>query len=298
LTGAFPGYGSPASGYLNFAQIGYGHLPPGTTTISSSQARGGSPVKSHGPFPSLILAFATLLMVPVRPLLADVQTQNPSPTPANAATVSAEERGDIFMARQQYLAAIDAYRQAPVTAVTLNKLGIAYHHLFALDEARRDYEKALLIRPNYPEALNNLGAADFVQGHYKQSIKLYRKALRLMPHSAVIAANLGTAYFARGKYTNGLESYQTAFRLDPTVFDGDHGGLIQGPTDSHDRARQDYCLAELFAEAGNQPRALEFLRKALDDGFRDRNRLMGDTEFAKLRTTPEFAQLMAEEKIH
>ena len=207
-----------------------------------------------------------------------------------------EQRGDLLIARQQYLAAIDAYRQAPVTAVTLNKMGIAYHHLFALDEARRDYQKALLIRPNYAEAINNLGAADFAQGRYKDAIKLYRRALRLMPESAVIAANLGTAYFARGKYNNGLEAYQTAFRLDPTVFSEDTP-LVQGPTASRDRARQDYCLAELFAEAGDKVHAIEFLRKALDDGFSDHNRLMQDTDFAQLRKTSEFAQLMAEEKI-
>lgn len=254
-------------------------------------------MKIHGLFPSLVLTAAALLLLPGRSLRADTSLQNPSPAPPAATTLSAEERGDIFMARQEYLAAIDAYRQAPVNAVTLNKLGIAYHHLFALDEARKDYQKALLIRPNYPEALNNLGAAYFVQRRYKEAIKLYRRALRLMPHSAVIAANLGTAYFARGKYTDGLESYQRAFALDPGVFDGDSSQLIQGPTDSHDRARQDYCLAELFAEAGNQARAIEFLRKALNDGFRDRNRLMQDTEFTKLRTTAEFAQLMAEEKI-
>ncbi len=255
-------------------------------------------MKIHGLFPSLLLTVATLVLSPGRSMRAESLPQNPSPSPAATIEISPEERGDIFMARQQYLAAIDAYRQAPVTAVTLNKLGIAYHHLFALDEARKDYQKALLIRPNYPEALNNLGAADFVQRRYKQAIKLYRKALRLMPRSAVIAANLGTAYFARGKYTDGLEAYQRAFRLDPNVFDADGSQLIQGPTDSHDRARQDYCLAELFAEAGNQPRAIEFLRKALDDGFHDTNKLMQDTDFAKLRTTAEFAQLMAEQKLH
>lgn len=252
-------------------------------------------MKIRGLCSSVILIVAALLVSPARVLHADTLTQTPTVTPGPS--LSAEERGDVMMARQEYLAAIDAYRQAPVTAVTLNKLGIAYHHLFALDEARKDYQKALLIRPNYPEAINNLGAADFVQGRYKDAIKLYRKAQKLMPHSAVIAANLGTAYFARGQYSSGLEAYQTAFRLDPSVFDADATQLIQGNTASHDRARQDYCLAELFAEAGDQPRALEFLRKALDDGFRDRNLLMQDTDFAKLRATPEFAQLMAEEKI-
>ena len=245
--------------------------------------------------PALPLALAALLLQPTRLCVAESLPQIPS-APASH-SMSAEDRGDLFMAHQQYLAAIDAYRQAPMDAVVLNKIGMAYHHLFALDEARKDYQKALLIRPNYPEAINNLGAADFAQGNYKEAIRLYRRALKLMPRSAVIAANLGTAWFARGKYKNGLEAYQTAFSLDPTVFDPDSPSLIQGTTTAKDRARQDYCIAELFAEAGNRDRALEYLRKALNDGFSDRNLIMQDSELAQLRKTPEFAQLMAEEKL-
>jgi tetratricopeptide (TPR) repeat protein len=275
------------------SHTGYGYLPLQRATLSSSQFEVSS-VKIKGLSPSFLIVAACALF-PARFIYAASVPQSPAATPTP--TMTAEERGDVFMARQQYLAAIDAYRQAPESAVTLNKLGIAYHHLFALDEARRDYEKALLIRPNYPEALNNLGAADFVQGHYKEATKLYRKAFKLMPHSAVIAANLGTAYFARGKYSSGLEAYQTAFRLDPDVFAEDPSQVIQGPSASRDRARQDYCIAELFAESGDQTRALEYLRKALDDGFRDRNQLMQDTDFARLRQTSEFAQLMAEEKM-
>jgi tetratricopeptide (TPR) repeat protein len=255
------------------------------------------PVTIQGLFPRLALAAAALLLLEAPFAPAASLPQNASPQNAFD-SLSAEQRGDLLMIHQQYLAAIDAYRQAPTDAQTLNKMGIAYHHLFAIDEARKDYEKALLIRPNYPEAINNLGAADFVQGNYKQAIRLYRKAFKLMPHSAVIVANLGTAYFARGKYDNGLEAYQTAFRLDPDVFATDSPQIIQGPANTHERAHQDYCIAELFAEAGNQDRALEYLRRALNDGFKDRNRLMQDTDFAQLRKTPEFAQLMAEEKAH
>jgi tetratricopeptide (TPR) repeat protein len=247
-------------------------------------------------FPSLILSVALLLLLQTPLARAEALPQIPAPSALQPLT--AEQRGDLFMARQQYLAAIDAYRQAPTDAVILNKLGIAYHHLFALDEARKDYEKALLIRPNYPEAINNLGAAEFAERRYKQSIRLYRKALKLMPNSAVIAANLGTAYFARGKYQDGLEAYQSAFRLDPNVFDGDLSQVIPGPSEARERARQDFCIAELFAEAGKKDLALEYLRKALNDGFRDRNLLMQDSDFAQLRKTPEFAQLMAEEKLH
>jgi hypothetical protein len=44
--------------------------------------------------------------------------------------------------------------------------------------------------------------------------------------------------------------------------------------------------------AGKNEPALIYLRKALDAGFNDRQLLMGDKEFAQLRTTPEFQQLI------
>jgi len=216
---------------------------------------------------------------------------------AGLAALAPEERGDILMARGEYMAAIEAYREAPSNAQVLNKTGIAYHHLLAMDLAKQDYEKALLIRPNYPEAINNLGAVYFAEHNFRKAIHYYQKALMLLPNSAVIAANLGTAFFARGKYEPGLAAYRRAFALDPTVF-SDSSQVISGPTTNQDRAHQDYCIAELFAEAGMQDRAIEYLRKAFDEGFTERNKVMENQVFAKLRQTAQFAQLMAEQKSH
>lgn len=232
-------------------------------------------------------------------LFARAESVPQTPASTSAQTLPPEERGDLLMAHQQYAAAIDAYSLAPKSAVIWNKIGIAYHHLAAVDEARRDYERALLIRPDYPEAINNLGATYFAERDYKKAIRLYRNALRLMPNSAVIAANLGTAYFARGKYRQGIAAYRTAFGLDPNVFDNMNIlPAIPGTATAEDRAHQDYCLAELFAQAGMEDRAIEFLRQAFDDGFTDRNRVMQDALLARLRTTAQFAQLMAEQRQH
>lgn len=58
------------------------------------------------------------------------------------ASLDPETRGDLLMTRQQYLAAVDAYRQASHNSpVVWNKLGIAYQHMYALDFAKLQYEK-------------------------------------------------------------------------------------------------------------------------------------------------------------
>lgn len=210
-----------------------------------------------------------------------------------------EARGDLYLARGDYVLAIEAYREAPPTAVVWDKMGVAWHHLDAIREARHDYQRALLIRPNYPEAINNLGATYFAQHNYKKAIRLYEHALRLMPGSAVIAANLGTAYFARGKFRQGLDAYRQAFQIDPEIFDAaDSLSNVPGNTDRAYRAHEDYCLAELFAQAGIEKQAIEYLTRALNEGFEDRREIMQSSVFAQLRKTQEFAQLMAAQKLH
>jgi tetratricopeptide (TPR) repeat protein len=174
---------------------------------------------------------------------------------------------------------------------------MAYHHLFAVDQARRDYERALQLRPDYPEALNNLGAIYYAKKNYGKAIKYYGKALQFDPKSAAVYSNLGTAYFARGKVTLGIDAYRSAFTLDSRVFESTSALLVNESLPAHDRAQQDYCLAKLFAQSGKNQEAIQYLRKALNEGFTDRKKILDDRTLASLRTTPEFSQLMTEEKL-
>jgi tetratricopeptide (TPR) repeat protein len=245
----------------------------------------------------IVLAVA-FLAVPACSAADEATLQDTSAAPPSQQTLSAEQRGDVLMARQQYLAAIDAYRNAGGdSAVIWNKTGIAYHHLFAMDAAKMDYQRALRLKPNYPEALNNLGAVFYAEKDYKKAEKLYRRSLKLMPHSATVYNNLGSAYFAQGNFKRGNAAYRAAFAIDPATFSGDPLQMVPDSSSSKERARQNYCLAKLFAQAGMKDRAIEHLRKALDEGFSDKKDLMQGREFAGLRNTAEFAQLMAEEKI-
>jgi tetratricopeptide (TPR) repeat protein len=226
------------------------------------------------------------------------QAAPPDSQSSSPATLSPEMRGDLAMAHQQYLQAIDAYSlEANKSAAIWNKMGMAYHHLFAVDQARRDYERALQLRPDYPEALNNLGAIYYAKKNYGKAIKYYSKALQFDKKSAPVYSNLGTAYFARGKVTEGIDAYRNAFAIDPRIFESSSVLLVNEALPTHDRAQQDYCLAKLFAESGKNQQAIEYLRKALNEGFADRKKILEDQTLASLRATPEFSQLITEEKL-
>jgi tetratricopeptide (TPR) repeat protein len=210
--------------------------------------------------------------------------------------LSPEEHGDMLMYQQQYQAAIDAYRSIPApSAAVWNKIGVSYHHLFALGEAISAYQRALAIDPHYAAAFNNLGAAFFAQKNFKKSERLYKKAIKLTPNAPTFQLNLGAVYFAERKLQKGMEAYRAAFSIDPNAF-GDHAPhMIPEPTSATERANSDYCVAALFAQAGKNDRAIEYLRKAIDEGFSDYKQLTEDKNFAALRHTEEYASLMKNE---
>ncbi len=208
--------------------------------------------------------------------------------------LSAETQGDLFAARQRYLDAIAAYKEAPQnSAIVANKIGVAYHHMFDVADAKQYYQRAIKLDPSYAQAVNNLGAIYHAEKNYRQAERLYRKAIKLDPNSPLFYSNLGTAYFFQGNTRKGAEAYRQAFALDPEVFDHTNASRIEESSSTKDLAVVNYELAKTYARAGMNDRALSCLRKALGEGFNDRRKLMKDPELASLRETPEFAQLLS-----
>jgi tetratricopeptide (TPR) repeat protein len=213
--------------------------------------------------------------------------------------VPAQTKADILMARGEYAAAIAAYQQSDLkSALVWNSIGMAYHHLYALEEAQKAYQHALTINPRFAPAANNLAAVYYGQHEFRDAEHWYKRALKHTSESAVIYCNLGTAYFGEGKYKQGLKMYQKAFSIDEQVFAPDQSKMVEGGGSREQRVAINYYIAETFASAGKQEQALFYLRKAMDEGFRDRKRLDEDKDFATLRTTPQFQQLLNEENLN
>jgi tetratricopeptide (TPR) repeat protein len=233
----------------------------------------------------------------------DVQSiLDKKPLPAAAAPkadsqpLTPERRADILMARKMYREAIEVYQECPQNAVIINKIGIAYHQMMQLDTARRQYERAIKLKPDYSEGINNLGTVYYAKKNYRKATSLYRKALKVAPNSASIYSNLGTAYFARKKYKEAAENYQIALQLDPEVFEhrSSYGVMLQERS-VEERAKFHYYLAKTYAKAGVNDRALLYIRKAIEEGFTERKKFLEEPEFVNLLELPEFKELMAME---
>jgi tetratricopeptide (TPR) repeat protein len=215
---------------------------------------------------------------------------------SQTANVSPEIEGDLLMVHRNYAAAIEAYqRENQRSAVLWNKIGVAYHHLFALDQARKYYQMALAMNPSYADALNNLAAVYHGQHDYRQAERTYKQALKYSPNAAITYCNLGTAYFADEKYKQGMEAYGKALALNPNIFDPGQIQIVQETSTRRQLVAVNYYLAKTYAAEGKMQEAIGYLRRALEAGFRDQKQLMKDKEFAALRATPEFHQLMLEQ---
>jgi tetratricopeptide (TPR) repeat protein len=229
------------------------------------------------------------------PLVADTRTETGTrPAAESKPVLSLESRGDIYMARKMYREAIEVYRKAPQdSAVIWNKIGIAYHQMQELNTAKKHYERAIKMNPKYSEAINNLGTVYYAQKNYRHATSEYRKALKIAPNSASIHSNLGTAHFARKKYKEAFEEYQLALNIDPEVFEhrSTHGVLLQERTVA-ERAKFHFYLSKTYAKAGQNERALQYMRMALEEGFREREKFREDPEFQALKDLPEYQLLL------
>jgi tetratricopeptide (TPR) repeat protein len=217
-----------------------------------------------------------------------------STSPPVKQLVSPEVRGDILMAKKMYREAVEVYKDnANGSPVLLNKTGIAYHQMQDLQDAKKYYQLALKANPSYAEAINNLGTVEYSRKNYRRAIALYRRALKYTPNSASVYSNLGTGYFARKDYKSATVAFAKALELDPEVFEhrGTSGVLLQERS-VDERAKFHFYLCKMYAKSGDTDRALLYMRKAIEEGFKERKKFQEDPEFAALKDNPEFKELL------
>ena len=96
-----------------------------------------------------------------------------------------------------------------------NNLGIAFKKQGNLTAAIASYNTALQLKPNYPDAYNNLGIALLEQGDLTTAIASYKTALQLEPHHTEAHNNLGIALLEQGDLTAAIASYKNTLQLNP-----------------------------------------------------------------------------------
>jgi tetratricopeptide (TPR) repeat protein len=225
------------------------------------------------------------------------------PPPKDAAATDLEERGDELRAEKAYLDALDYYQAAlkklpssgSAASMVHNKVGITQFQMSRFEEAKKSYEKAIKLDKSYANAYNNLAVVHYRNKKYGRAIKYYRKAIELQPSAASFHNNLACAYFAKKDFEKAVPEYQKALELDPDVFERrSNAGIVAQLSSPEDRAHYSYVLAKMYAQAGQFDRSLLYLRRAMEEGYKDVNDALKDGEFAQLRKDPRFNDLMTQ----
>jgi tetratricopeptide (TPR) repeat protein len=230
------------------------------------------------------------------PLLRMVDPPAPDATAADL-----EARAEQLRASKLFLDALDYYRAAlakqPNSAGLLNKIGITELMMQRYREAKKSFNQSIKADRNFADAYNNLGVVFYEEQKYSAAVKQYRRAIALDSNSASFFSNLGAALFSKREFDPAVLAYERAVQLDPDVFERTSRQGVQAQLPSPgDRARYDFTVAKLYAKMGLSDRSLEYLKKAMEDGYKDFNAVYKDAEFAELRKDKRFTELMAAAK--
>jgi len=253
---------------------------------------------------SVSLFFCALLVLPLQAQSTEQLEVGPPPMhradpPAPGATPEElEKRGDELRSDKNFLDAIDYYQAAlkgaPGNASVYNKIGICQLLLQRYKEAKKSFEHAIKADRKHADAYNNLGVIDYEARNYNAAIRQYKKAISLRDDAASYYSNMGAAYFGKRQFDKAIENYSKAMELDPDIFERtSRGGVLAQLPSPEDRAHYDYVLAKLYARSGVPDRSLHYLKKAMEEGYKNIKDVYKDNEFSTLRKDPRFAELMA-----
>ncbi|MDR3568704.1 MAG: tetratricopeptide repeat protein [Syntrophobacteraceae bacterium] len=110
----------------------------------------------------------------------------------------------------------EALRQRPHDASIEYDLALAYNQRGFQGEAIRHIQRALTIKPDYPEALNAMGYMYAMTGQFDLAKAAFVKALNdpFYQTPQIAALNLGELYQKRGDSSQALAYYRQAVKLD------------------------------------------------------------------------------------
>ena len=251
---------------------------------------------------SLSPIFLTIFaLAAVTPLLATqgspsqaVQTSQPQTNGAAAPALSPkemqEERAKVQMAEKRYEAALQTYQELakadPKNALYFNMIGIAYLDLGNYDQAKKYFIRASKVDKQYSSAVNNLGMVYYHQKNYKGAIRQYLRAAAIDPNQAGTHANLGFAYYNTNQFPPAAVEFQKALELDPRIFErNDRAGTMVQDRSVSNHGLFFFTMAKVYAQKRDAEHCAEYLRKSLDEGYKD---------VGKARTDPAFKDVINE----
>ena len=134
----------------------------------------------------------------------------------NSLAIALANTGRYQEAISHYLIAI---RIKPNFFEALNNVGNSYMALRRFDDAFTSFQAAIKLAPNYAEAYDNFSILLLNLGRKEDALKVSEHAVQLIPNAANFRSNLGLIYASVGRASDALAQYTESARLNPNVAD-------------------------------------------------------------------------------
>jgi tetratricopeptide (TPR) repeat protein len=147
------------------------------------------------------------------------------------------------------------------------------------DDGIAHYQAALRLRPDYPEALNNMGYELTHSGRIPEAIEYLGRAVRAKPDYSSARNNLGIALLKTGNTPEATEQFRLAVEINPRDAAAhssygnvlSHAGKIDDAIAHYEEAVRirpgfvevHYRLAEVYRQRGQLQKAIEHYQSAL-----------------------------------
>lgn len=129
-----------------------------------------------------------------------------------------------------------------------NNMGTLHKDKGQLDDAIREYQKAIALKPNDEMYHCNLASAWARKGMHDEAFREYQRAIEINPDDYLTRFNLGNLYRKLGQDAEAIREYQLAIRLEP------------------ERAEAYYNLGNCFWDQGRKQEGVDCYEKALLHG--------------------------------
>jgi tetratricopeptide (TPR) repeat protein len=94
-------------------------------------------------------------------------------------------------------------------------LGRYYHGQTRYELALEAYRQALVLQPQYVDALTGMGVVHAMLGQYDDALRVLKAAASIDPASVTAQNNLGYIYWLLNEREEALQAYRAALKLDP-----------------------------------------------------------------------------------